>query len=251
MSPTTSSSSAGYPASPTQGGDGERHAQSTFFALHGASVAIGSEANNGPGAGEAASPILQPSAVAHRSWPSAVPSHGERSKSQGQAQRGIDPGLEGVMPAAAAKLPYQANGNSANGTSLKMARGAPEGGQGRMQSGNDTSERTISVGVEADRAGAEGIADGAWSGDGAREQSDAVSLKPASPLPEGETATTISPLQDEHGHCNCTNAWVACYYAGTTPMIMFHENPGRSSSILFVSQPKPDLKEHYACNLMA
>ena len=217
----------GYPATPTQGGDGERHdVQSTFFALRGASASIGSEGNSGPVADQAASPILQPSTVTHRSWPSAVPSYGERGELQGQAQRGIDTGLEGVMPAAAAKSPYPADGNSAYGTNPKMAHGTPGGAQGRMRSGNDTPEKTVSVsvGIEADRAGVEGNSDSEWSGGSARERSGAVRLKPAPPLLEGETAATIFPLQAEHERRDCTNAWVACYGAGVQHLV-FHEAP--------------------------
>lgn len=213
VSPTTSSSSAGHSRSPLQGTDGARRAQSTFFGVNGASVPSGSEGNSDPGAGEAASPILQASTVVHRSWPSAVPSYGGQGGLRGEAQRDADPVLRGVTPAAAAKPPDHADGKSANGISPGMAARATAGGaQGQMQSGNDTSERSVAVGSDEDLAAVEESADDGWLGNTAREHSDAVTQKAALPLLEGETEMkSFFLLQAEHGRRNCSILLDACY----------------------------------------
>lgn len=197
ISPMTSTSSS-YRPSPNQGGDGRRRARSTFFDLHGGSAAISSEINTGPGADEARSPVLRSSAVSHRSWPPAVPSHDKRGELPGEAQRDTDAGLGHVTPAEAAKPSDQMDEKPPNGTSLEVVRGMSGGAQGGMQSGNCTPDRSGAVRSEADPAAVEESADGGWPGDTAREHSDAVPLETTLPLPEGKTDPTMFLLHPEH-----------------------------------------------------
>lgn len=238
VSPLTSSSTAGRSPSPAQSGDGAPRAQSTFFAFPGASAFIRSEGESGPGADDAASPILQPSTVAHRSWPTDLPSRDKRGKLRGGEKGDTGAELESVTGAETKEPPDHVDESPPNGTSPAMARATPGGTQGRVQSGNDTSVRSVvdereppngpspelarsapgstqgrvqsgndtpggpvAVGSYGVREAAKESKDGRGQSGTEREPLDAVPLMTALPLPEGENATTMFLLQAEQEHC--------------------------------------------------